>query len=217
MSHDEKTLTLQQIRRKRKFGEAILPEEEDETEQEHRHIIAVTLENTIGALNRVTNLFSARGFNLESVAVGETEDPSIARLTLVTVGNDRIVAQITRQLDGLVNTYDITDLTDAEHVERELCLLKVQYTSDTRSEILDIKDIFRGRVVNVTPETMILEVTGPNKKINAFIGMMEAHGIEEVARSGQVAMHRALQYEAPNPLASSDSEVAGDGAPASDE
>lgn len=211
---EEQTLTRQQIRRKRKFGEPILPEEEDETEQEHRHIIAVELENTIGALNRVTNLFSARGFNLESVAVGETDDPSIARLTLVTVGNDRIVAQITRQLDGLVNTYDVTDLTEAEHVERELCLLKVQYTSDTRSEVLDIKDIFRGRVVNVTPETMILEVTGPTKKINAFIGMMQEHGIVEVARSGQVAMHRALEYEAPNPLASSESDVPGNGATA---
>ncbi len=213
---EEQALTRQQIRRKRKFGEPILPEEEDETDQENRHIIAVELENTIGALNRVTNLFSARGFNLSSVAVGETEDSSIARLTLVTVGNDRIVAQITRQLDGLVNTYDVTDLTDAAHVERELCLIKVQYTSETRSEILDIKDIFRGRVVNVTPETMILEVTGPTKKISALIGMMQEHGIEEVARSGQVAMHRALQYEAPNPLASSDSEAAGDGAPRTD-
>lgn len=208
---NEETLTRQQIRRKRKFGEPILPEEEDETDQEHRHIIAVRMENTIGALNRVTNLFSARGFNLESVAVGETEDPSIARLTLVTNGNDRIVAQITRQLKGLVNTLDVTDLTDAEHVERELCLLKVQYTSETRSEVLDIKDIFRGRVVNVTPETMVIEVTGPTKKINAFVGMMQEHGIEEVARSGQVAMHRALEYEAPNPLASSESEVAENG------
>jgi acetolactate synthase-1/3 small subunit len=211
---EEQTLTRQQIRRKRKFGEPILPEEEDETEQEHRHIIAVELENTIGALNRVTNLFSARGFNLESVAVGETDDPSVARLTLVTVGNDRIVAQITRQLEGLVNTYEVTDLTDAEHVERELCLLKVQYTAETRSEVIDIKDIFRGRVVNVTPETMILEVTGPTKKINAFIGMMQEHGIVEVARSGQVAMHRALEYEAPNPLASSESGVPGNGAAA---
>jgi acetolactate synthase, small subunit len=161
---DEEALTPQQIRRKRKFGEPILPEEEDETEQEHRHIIAVTLENTIGALNRVTNLFSARGFNLESVAVGETEEPSTARLTLVTVGNDRIVAQITRQLDGLVNTYDVTDLTDAEHVERELCLLKVQYTSETRSEVLDIKDIFPRPRGERDAETMVLEVTGRRKR-----------------------------------------------------
>ncbi len=214
---DEAPLTRQQIRRKRKFGEPLLPEEEAETDQEHRHIIAVTLENTIGALNRVTNLFSARGFNLESVAVGETNEPSVARLTLVTVGNDRIVAQITRQLDNLVNTYDVTDLTDAEHVERELCLLKVQCTDEMRSEVLDIKDIFRGRVVNVTPETMVLEVTGPTKKVTAFIGMMEEHGIEEVARSGQVAMHRALEYEAPNPLASADAESPANGSTTDDE
>ncbi|NBB72130.1 MAG: acetolactate synthase small subunit [Bacteroidetes bacterium] len=211
MSDDEQTLTRQQIRRKRKFGEPILPEEEAETDQENRHIIAVRLANSIGALNRVTNLFSARGFNLESVAVGETDDPEVSRLTLATTGNDRIVAQITRQLDGLVDTLDVTDLTDAEHVERELCLLKVRYTSATRSEVLDLKDIFRGRVVNVTPETMIFEVTGPTKKINAFIGMMQKHGIEEVARSGRVAMHRSLEYEAPNPLASSDSEVSANG------
>jgi acetolactate synthase-1/3 small subunit len=206
---DEQSLTRQQIRRKRKFGQPLLPEDDAETEQEHRHIIAVELENTIGALNRVTNLFSARGFNLESVAVGETDDPSVARLTLVATGNDRIIAQITRQLDNLVNTLDVTDLTDAEYVERELCLLKVQYTADTRSEVLDVKDIFRGRVVNVTPETMVIEVTGPNKKINAFIGMMQEHGIAEVARSGQVAMHRDLEYEAPNPLASSEYETNG--------
>lgn len=206
MPDNERSLTLQQIRRKRKFGEPILPEEKEESAPKHRHIITVQLKNSIGALNRVTNLFSARGFNLESVAVGETEDPSVARLTIVTVGNDRIVAQITRQLNGLVDTLNVTDLTDAEHVERELCLLKVRYTSETRSEVLDIKDIFRGRVVNVTPETMIIEVTGPKKKINAFIGMMQEHGIEEVARSGQVAMHRALEYEAPNPLASTESE-----------
>jgi acetolactate synthase-1/3 small subunit len=214
MPDDTQTLTRQQIRRKRKFGEPLLPEEEAETDQEHRHIIAVRLKNSIGALNRVTNLFSARGFNLESVAVGETEDPSEARLTLVTTGNDRIVAQITRQLDGLVDTFEVTDLTDAEHVERELCLLKVRYTSATRSEVLDVKDIFRGRVVNVTPETMVIEVTGPTKKVNAFIGMMQEHGIEEVARSGQVAMHRALEYEAPNPLASSDAEAGENGDPA---
>jgi acetolactate synthase-1/3 small subunit len=204
MADDERTLTRQQIRRKRKFGEPLLPEDEADTEQEHRHIIAVRLKNSIGALNRVTNLFSARGFNLESVAVGETDDPEVARLTLVTVGNDRIVAQITRQLDNLVDTLDVTDLTDAEHVQRELCLLKVQYTEETRPKVLDVKEIFRGRVVNVTPETMIIEVTGPTKKINAFIGMMQEHGVEEVARSGQVAMHRSLDYEAPNPLASGD-------------
>lgn len=211
MPDSERGLTRQQILRKRKFGEPVVPEEE--ANQEHRHIIAVRLKNTIGALNRVANLFSARGFNLESVAVGETEDPEIARLTLATTGNDRIVAQITRQLNGLVDTLEVTDLTDTEYVERELCLLKVRYTDATRAEVMDLKDIFRGRVVNITPETMILEVTGPTKKINAFIGMMQHHGIEDVARSGRVAMHRALRYEAPNPLASTSDEFSTNGKP----
>ena len=202
----DQDLTQQQLLRKRKFGQPVVPEEE--SKQDRRHTISVKLKNTIGALNRVTNLFSARGFNLESVAVGETDDPDVARLTLVTTGNERIVAQITRQLKGLVDTLEVTDLTGADHVERELCLLKVQYTSETRPEIMDLKDIFRGRVVNVTPETMVLEVTGPTKKINAFIGMMAEHGIEEVARSGRVAMHRSLYYEAPNPLASNENGAA---------
>lgn len=209
MPDNEQGLTRQQILRKRKFGEPVVPDEE--TEQERRHIIAVKLKNTIGALNRVTNMFSARGFNLESVAVGETDDPEVARLTLATTGNDRIVAQITRQLNGLVDTLEVTDLTSTEFVERELCLLKIRYDDSTRTEIMDLKEIFRCRVVNVTPETMILEVTGPTKKINAFIGMMKPHGIEEVARSGRVAMHRALYYEAPNPLASNDDEFHANG------
>jgi len=195
----DQDFTQQQLLRKRKFGESIVPE--DAGMRDRRHTIAVRLKNSIGALTRVVNLFSARGFNLESVAVGETDDTEVARLTLVTTGNERIVSQITRQLRGLVDTLKVTDLTGTEYVERELCLLKVRYTNATRSEIMDLKDVFRGRVVNVTPETMVLEVTGPTKKINAFIGMMAEHGIEEVARSGRVAMHRALHYEAPNPLA----------------
>lgn len=214
MPDSQHNLTEQQILRKRKFGEPIVPGEE--TDQEQRHIIAVKLKNTIGALNRVTNLFSARGFNLESVAVGETEEPDVARLTLATTGNSRIIAQITRQLNGLIDTLEVTDLTESAYVERELCLLKVSYTDASRSEIMDLKDIFRCRVVNVTPETMILEVTGPTKKINAFVGMMKPHGIKEVARSGRVAMHRALHYEAPNPLESKSDELSQNGQPPSE-
>lgn len=200
----EQTLTQQQLLRKRKFGEPIVADEE---RTDHRHVIAVRLKNTIDALNRVTTLFSARGFNLESVAVGETEDPAVARLTIVTTGNDRILAQIVRQLNSLVDTLAVTDLTGSEYVERELCLLKVRCTSATRPEIKDIAEIFRGRVVNVTPETMMVEVTGPTKKIQAFIGMMKPHGVEEVARSGRVAMQRPLSYEAPNPLETRDDEM----------
>ena len=185
------TLTPQQIIRKKAQGEPIYP---DETKQENRHIIAVLVENTIGALNRVINLFSARGFNLESVAVGETDDPSVSRMTIVTTGDDRIIAQVNRQLERLVDVLESTDLTEVEYVERELCLLKVNYTSENRSELMDTLEIFRGKVVDVTAETMTFELTGPTKKLNAFIGMMRSHDIVEIARSGRVAMRRSLQF-----------------------
>lgn len=184
-------LTEQQVLRKKMFGEPIY---EDESPDAQRHLIAVRVKNTIGALNRVANMFSARGFNLESVAVGKTEEEGVARMTLATIGNDRIIAQVIRQLDGLVDTLKVEDLTDEEHVERELCLLKVRYTSDNRAEIMDTLDIFRGKVVDVKPGTMTFELTGPTKKINAFLGMMHTHDIVEVARSGRVAMRRALFY-----------------------
>lgn len=187
----ETDLTEQQIRRKKESGEPIF---EDEEEDAHRHIVALTVENSIGALNRIVNMFSQRGFNLESVTVGETDDSSIARMTLVTTGNDRIIAQVLRQLNNLVDTLEVEDLTQKEHVERELCLLKVRYTSANRAELMDTIDIFRGKVVDITPATMTFELTGPTKKINAFIGLMRPHGIVEIARSGRVAMHRALFY-----------------------
>lgn len=185
------TLTPQQIIRKKAAGEPLSP---DEPKRVHRHIITVLVENSIGALNRVINLFSARGFNLESVTVGETDDPTVSRMTIVTTGDDRIIAQVSRQLNRLVDVLEVDDLTDQEYVERELCLLKLRYTAENRSEMMDTLEIFRGKVVDVTSETMTFELTGPTKKINAFIGMMQKHGIQEIARSGRVAMARALQF-----------------------
>lgn len=185
-------LTPQQLYRKQASGEAIHPQDAD---QVHRHVIAVRVENTIGALNRVANLFSARGFNLESVAVGETESPDVSRMTLVTTGNDRIIAQILRQLNNLVDTLQVEDLTAGQWVERELALLKVGYTSETRAEIMDTLQIFRGNVVNITPDTLTVELTGPATKINAFLGLMKPHGVLDVARSGRVALCRDLVFE----------------------
>lgn len=193
MATENITLTPQQIIRRKAQGEPIDPEER---KREHRHIIAVLVENSIGALNRVINLFSARGFNLESVTVGETDDATISRMTIVTTGDDRIIAQVNRQLNRLVDVLQVEDLTSSEVVERELCLLKVRYNSENRSEMMDTLEIFRGKVVDVTTETMTFELTGPSKKINAFIGMMRSHGIEEIARSGRVAMRRSLQFGA---------------------
>ena len=178
--------------RRRKFGE---PLEANGSAPERRHLISVRLKNTIGALNRVCNLFSARGFNLESVAVGATAQADVARMTLATSGSDHLVDQVTCQLDGLIDTYEVVNLTEHEYVERELCLLKVKYTSENRSTIMDTLDIFRGKVVDVSPVHMTFEVTGPTKKINAFVGMMEPHDIQEIVRSGRVAMRRAMHYE----------------------
>ena len=185
------TLTPQQLIRRKKTGQPLSPEDE---KQVQRHIISVLVENTIGAFNRIVNMFSARGFNLESVAVGETDDPSISRMTIVTTGDDRIIAQVNRQLDRLVDVLQVDDLTTVEYVEREICLLKVRYSIDNRPEIMDTLNIFRGTVVDVTKETMTFQITGPTKKINAFIGMMRDHGIVEIARSGRVAMRRALAF-----------------------
>ena len=187
----ESTLTPQQIFRKRAAGE---PLNEGESPQIRRHIINVTLDNSIGALNRVANLFCQRGFNLESVAVGKTDDTSLSRMTLVTAGTTRKIEQALLQLENLVDTIEVDDVTDLEYVERELCLLKVRYTSKNRPEVMDIIDIFEGKVVDITHETMTIEVTGPTKKVNAFVGMMEPFGIDELHRSGRVAMRRALVH-----------------------
>jgi len=180
-------LTPQQIIRKKAAGEPIEP---DENEMVQSHTIVVLVENTIGAFIRVINMFSARGFNIDSVTVGATEDPSVSRMNIVTVGNGRIIAQILRQLSRLVDTIEVIDLTETDFVERELCLLKIQYTQESRSEILDISDIFRGKVVDITSKTMTFELRGPSQKIDAFIDMMASHKIVEVARSGRVAMQR---------------------------
>ncbi len=186
-----KSLTPQQLLRKKKFGEPLTP---DDQERVTRHVVTVLLENSIGALNRVANMFSQRGFNLESVSVGETDDAGVARITLVTTGSDRIIGQVIRQLNNLIDTLMVEDLTDEEHVERELCLLKVRYDAESRAEIMSNSDIFRGKVIDITSDTLTFELTGPTKKINAFVAMMRPFGIVEVARSGRVAMRRALVY-----------------------
>jgi len=184
--------TPQQLFRKQAAGEALNPEDSDSV---HRHVMTVLLENSIGALNRVANLFSQRGFNLESVSVGEAKDTTQSRLTLVTTGNDRIIAQVIKQLNGLVDTLLVDDVTKEDHVERELCLVKIRCKAEERAAILSVVDIFRANVVNITPDSLTFEVTGPPAKVTAFIGMMRDYDLCEVARSGRVAMRRSLVFE----------------------
>ena len=192
MNDEAITLTPQQLIRKRAAGEPVEP---GAPPQIHQHIINVLLENSMGALIRVVNMFSARGFNLDSVTVGVTDDPTISRLCIVTRGNDRVISQILRQLNRLVDTIQVDDVTGTDFVERELCIIKVRCRGDKRAEVLQVNEIFRGRVVDVTPDILALEIVGPTKKVDAFVNLMKPHGIDEVARSGRVAMQRAPQPE----------------------
>jgi acetolactate synthase-1/3 small subunit len=155
-----------------------------------RHTISVLVENEFGVLARVAGLFSGRGFNIESLSVAPTLDPSISRMTIVTSGDDRILEQINKQLNKLIDTIKVIDFTSEEHIERELCMIKVTAEDDTRAEVLRIADIFRGKIVDVTAKSYTIEVTGAPDKINAIIELLRPMGIKELVRSGPVALGR---------------------------
>ncbi|MEE8625643.1 MAG: acetolactate synthase small subunit [Acidiferrobacterales bacterium] len=149
-----------------------------------RHIISILLENESGALSRVANMFSARGFNIDSLTVAPTEDDTLSRMTLVTRGSDDIIEQITKQLHKLVEVVKLSDLTEGRHIEREMMLIKVRAVGDSREEVARLVDIFRGRVIDVTDTTYAIEVTGTSEKLDAFLEAIRGVGIIEVARSG---------------------------------
>ena len=150
-----------------------------------RRIISVLLENDSGALSRVAGLFSARGYNIDSLTVAPTDDPSLSRMTIVTHGTDRIIEQITKQLNKLVEVVKLIDLTEGEHIERELMLVKVTAVGgDQREEVKRLVDIFRGRIIDVTESTYTLEMTGSSEKIDAFLQALNQVDIIEVVRSG---------------------------------
>ena len=155
-----------------------------------RHIISILLENEAGALSRVAGLFSARAYNIESLTVAPTEDPSVSRLTLVTSGSDEIVEQITKQLNKLVDVIKLTDLNDTAHIERELMLVKVIAESEPREELKRLADIFRGRIIDVTDTTYIIELTGTGDKLDAFLESLDRKVIVEVVRSGVSGISR---------------------------
>src|SRR5512135_2026600 len=155
-----------------------------------RHVISILVENEPGVLSRVSGLFSGRGFNIESLNVAETLDPSISRMTLVTGGNEQIVEQIIKQLNKLVNVIKVFDLTGSDFVEREMVLIRVNAESSSRAEVLRILEIFRGRVVDVAPKSFTLEITGDEKKIQAVIELLAPFGIIEIVRTGKVAIPR---------------------------
>ncbi len=156
-----------------------------------RHIISILLENEAGALSRVAGLFSARGYNIESLTVAATEDPSLSRMTLVTRGSDQVIEQITKQLNKLIEVVKLIDLTEGEHVERELMLIKVAVVEpDARNEVKRLVDIFRGNIVDVTATAYTIELTGPSDKLEAFIAALADVKILEAVRSGVSGISR---------------------------
>jgi acetolactate synthase-1/3 small subunit len=155
-----------------------------------RHIISILIENESGALSRVAGLFSARGYNIESLTVAPTEDPSMSRMTLVTRGSENVIEQITKQLNKLIDVIKLIDLAESQHIERELMMVKIRTSSETRDEIRRLADIFRGRIIDVTPTSYVVEMTGASDKLDAFIATVASGTIIEVVRSGPTGISR---------------------------
>lgn len=155
-----------------------------------KHVLSVLVENSPGVLTRVAGLFSRRGYNIDSLAVGRTENPSISRMTIVVEGDDQVIEQVTKQLHKLIDVIKIIDVSLEESVERELMLLKVSAESSVRGEIMQIVDIFRAKIVDVGRNSMIIEVTGDEGKIDAIEKALRPFGIRELVRTGKIAMLR---------------------------
>jgi acetolactate synthase-1/3 small subunit len=155
-----------------------------------RHIISLLLENEPGALSRVAGLFSARGYNIESLSVAPTEDPSVSRMTIGTSGSEEVLEQITKQLNKLVDVVKLVELSEGPHVEREMMLIKLRATGDAREEVKRMADIFRGRILDVTATIYTIELTGDRRKLDAFIGAIDEKLIVEVVRSGALGIAR---------------------------
>ncbi len=155
-----------------------------------RHVVTLLVENEFGVLARVAGLFSGRGFNIESLCVAETVDPSVSTMTIVTRGDDQIIEQVLKQLNKLISVIKVVDLSEKEFVEREMILIKVNATAHTREEILRVVDIFRGKVIDVGSKTYTIEVTGDEKKLSAILSLLKPLGIKELVRTGRIAILR---------------------------
>ena len=155
-----------------------------------KHTISVLVENKFGVLARISGLFSSRGFNIDSLAVGETEDPTVSRMTIVVDGDEKILEQVTKQLNKLIDVIKVLDLTGEDFIDRELILLKIHVTPATRSEILQIVDIFQARIIDVKPAAVTIEVTGNDHKIKSMLDLLKGFGIKEMVRTGRIAISR---------------------------
>lgn len=163
-----------------------------------KRTISVLVENHFGVLAHVAGLFSARGFNIDSLAVGETHDPSVSRMTIVVSGDDRVVEQIMKQLNKLIDVIKVMDITEEESIERELVLAKVNAAASTRGDIMQIVNTFRAKIVDVNPKSLTIEVTGGESKVDAMLELLRPFGIREVVRTGVIAMSRTKELVAPS-------------------
>jgi acetolactate synthase I/III small subunit len=155
-----------------------------------KHTISALVENHFGVLCRVAGLFSSRGFNIDSLSVGETEDPKISRMTIVVQGDASVLEQVVKQLNRLIDVIRVIDITQGTFIERELTLIKVKANTTTRTEIIQIAEVFRASIVDVCANSLTIEVTGRRDKVQAIIEMLSTYGIEEIARTGTVALLR---------------------------
>ena len=155
-----------------------------------RHTISVLVQNRFGVLTRIAGLFSGRGFNIDTLNVGPTQNDKVSRMTLVVVGNDQVLEQVVKQLNKLVDVLEVHDFKDGDVIDRELILLRVKATSSTRPEVMQICDIFRAKIVDVQSSSLSLEVTGDESKIDKFLQLMKPFGILELSRTGRIALPR---------------------------
>jgi acetolactate synthase-1/3 small subunit len=158
-----------------------------------RHLLSALVQNQPGVLAQVSGMFASRGFNIDSLAVGETEDPHLSRITVVVMGDDRHLEQVRKQLEKLIPVVKVLDISREDYVERDLMLIKILAPKETRPEIQSLVQIFRGRIVDVSPEQLMIEISGQEKKIEAFVDTVRPYGILELARTGRIALVRGLR------------------------
>lgn len=169
-----------------------------------RHVLSALVQNVPGVLSHISGMLASRGYNIDSLAVGATENPKLSRMTFVVMGDNAVLAQVRKQLEKIVTVVRVDDISSREHVELDLMLIKVHSPSGKRTEIRELTDIFRGRIVDVAPETMMIEISGQERKIESFIELMRPFGILELVRTGRIAMVRGPSVQGETNLANND-------------
>lgn len=155
-----------------------------------RHVLSALVQNVPGVLSHIAGMLASRGYNIDSLAVGETEDPKLSRMTFVVVGDDSVLEQVRKQLEKIVTVVRVDDISSQDYVERDLMLIKVSADAAVRGQVAQLVDVFRGRIVDVSPDALIIEISGTERKVEAFIDLMRPFGIIELARTGRIAMVR---------------------------